>query len=652
MNIPLEKNTSAPLYAQIAAFLRGQIERGVLEPETRLPSIRRLASSLGVNRVTVETAYAELEADGLVVSRCGSGTYVLPPFPGCTTHRAALVPPSTFSDDNRQDRETQTGAHAATWPRVTTPPPTAPSRHQGAPAEALTATRWTAPPSDTATRSTVECATRETEGRTGGRTEGRAGGRVYASPDAQARERHGGPYPAEGNPHGTPLTETASRDETRRTVRGTSQAYDGPTVTTGAERRTYARGGMLSPAGHPAWQEALLHSRADLMGEAAVPLQIPAPEDGVIALASGNSDARLFPLDAFRRTMRSVLCRDGIHALEYEAPAGYPPLRRTIARILADQGMPATPDNVLVTSGSQQALHLVAQVVLRPGDPVYVESPSYADGMDLFRALGFRLVPVDMDDEGMRADALETALSRHGFGLVFTMPSFQNPTGICMSGQRRRRIAAIAEAHGVPILEDDYVGDIRYEGHAQPSLYSLTSPGQTFYAGTFSKMLIPGLRVGYLVADGPVLHLLVRAKRMHDLSTSGLVQRTLERFVDLGRYRSHLTRTCRTYRVRRDALLEAMHTHLPREVTVPPVRGGLFAWPTLPADIDASALLREAARRGVTAAPGTAFFIDAKRGERHLRINFTQHDPDVLEEAMSRLGKAVHACRGTARGTC
>lgn len=514
MNIPLDRSVALPLYAQVAAFIRAQIERGALEPGMRLPSIRRLSHDLGVNRVTIETAYGELEADGLVTSRGGSGTYVLPPFPACAM-----------------------------------------------------------------------------PARTG-----------QTAPDAamSANDRR--------------------KDEA-------SSACD------------------MANADLPAWQKVLLERRPDLSCDLMIPLQIPGPDEGPIALASGNSDARLFPLASFRRTLRAVLARDGIKALEYEDPAGYLPLRRTIARILADQGVPATPDTVLVTAGSQQALHLVAQVVLQPGDPVYVETPSYADGMALFRTLGLRIVPVATDNEGMSAEGLRQAIARHGHGLVFTMPNFQNPTGICMSGQRRRRLAAIAVAHGVPILEDDYVGDIRYEGYSQPSLHSLTPPGHTFYAGTFSKMLVPGLRMGYLVAEGPVLRMLARVKRMYDLSTSSLVQRTLERFVDLGSYRAHLTRACRIYRMRRDALLDSASRHLPDDVTIAPVRGGLFAWLTLPDGVGATALAHEATRHGVMVAPGTPFFAEGLQGEHHLRINFTQHDPEILEEGMCRLARAIASCR-------
>jgi len=514
MNIPLDRSLSQPLYAQVAAFIRAQIERGALEPGMRLPSIRRLSQDLGVNRVTIETAYGELEADGLVTARGGSGTFVLPPFPACAL-------PSL---------------------------------------------------------------------------DGRA---VPAAPPAVADRKRG----------------TAS------------SASDAATVEL------------------PRWQQALCDRRPDLSCDLMIPLQVPGPDEGPIALASGNSDARLFPLASFRRTLRTVLARDGIKALEYEDPAGYAPLRRTIARILADQGVPATPDTVLVTAGSQQALHLVAQVVLKPGDPVYVETPSYADGMALFRTLGLRIVPVFTDSEGMSAEGLREAIARHGHGLVFTMPNFQNPTGICMSGQRRRRIAAIAVAHGVPILEDDYVGDIRYEGYSQPSLHSLTPPGHTFYAGTFSKMLVPGLRMGYLVAEGPVLRMLARVKRMYDLSTSSVVQRTLERFVDLGSYRAHLTRACRIYKVRRDALLDSAVRHLPDDVTIAPVRGGLFAWLTLPEGVGATTLAHEAVRHGVTVTPGTPFFAEGLQGEQHLRINFTQHDPEILEEGMRRLARAIACCR-------
>ncbi|MFV0422750.1 PLP-dependent aminotransferase family protein [Oleidesulfovibrio sp.] len=489
MSIALSRHSEIPLYKQVAAYFRMRIELGELEAGTKLPSIRQLARTQGLNRITVETASAELEADGLVASRQGSGTFVLP----------------SFAPQEKAQEE----AHTA-WPR------------------------W----------------------------------------QYDAAERYNSIW----------------------------------------------RGNRL-------------------------PLRTGGMDGEIIHLAGGNSDPRLFPIDAFRKTLRDIMLRDGTDALSYEEDAGYMPLRQTIARILVDQGIATTPDNIIVTTGSQQAIYLIAQVVLQAGDTVYTEVPTYTESMNLFRALGMNIVSIPMDEGGMIIEKLQKELAVHGKGLIITMPTFHNPTGICMNGHRRRQLAAIAETSGIPVVEDDYAGDIRYDGHSQPAIKSLSAAGTTIYIGTFSKMLMPGLRVGYIVAEGPVREHLIRYKRMLDLSTSGIVQRTLERFVDVGSYRNHLNRLCRTYRLRRDTLLTAAELYLPDDVFITPPDGGLFAWLQLPDDLSAEKIDKAARKHGVSVADGRAFFPDPDDGNHYLRINFCQHSAEILTTAIQRLGAAMHSCR-------
>ncbi|HWL43404.1 MAG TPA: PLP-dependent aminotransferase family protein [Ilumatobacter sp.] len=208
-----------------------------------------------------------------------------------------------------------------------------------------------------------------------------------------------------------------------------------------------------------------------------------------------------------------------------------------------------------------------------------------------------------------------------------------------MSAPRRHRLIEISRARQVPVLEDDFVGDLRYEGHGLPALKALDARGDVIYAGTFSKLLMPGVRVGYLVADGPVLDRLARLKHATDLSTSSLMQRTLDRYVTVGRYQTHLRRSIRTYRSRRDALIDALRTTIPSVAVVAP-RGGLFAWVTLPDGARATALREAALRRGVDLAPGTAFFAKPAEGERYVRMNFAVHDEARIGEGVQRLAAA------------
>ncbi len=484
MRIPLDRQSTVPLYRQIEAFLRQGILSGNLPPDTRLPAIRQLARDLGVNRITVENAYAELKADGLILTQVGSGTYVLPPYP---------LPPLPKDDPG------------APWPL------------------------W--------------------------------------QQDVQARSK------------------------TLKRVRSNE---------------------ILGTA-HP----------------------------NLIDFAGGAGDSRMFPVKDLRKSIQAVMRRDGIAALEYGERNGYAPLRSTIAHVLASQGLQASPDTILITAGSQQAIALISQLLLKPEDVILVESPTYAEGLDLFRTLDLKVVGIPTDERGMQVDKLEKLLQRHHPKLIYTIPNFHNPTGACLSSRRRRQLIVLADRYNVPILEDDFVGDLRYEGRAQPALKALDPGGRVIYVSTFSKMLMPGLRVGFLVVEGPVYDSLVRCKRVNDLATSTLVQRALEAYVTIGRYQTHLRRSCRAYRKRRDRMLLAINRHLSAGVHFDPPQGGLFVWLRLPDNLSAEKLHPLAYEEGVTFAPGSGFFPDGFDGERYIRLNFAIQPPDDIETGIRRLGKAI-----------
>jgi GntR family transcriptional regulator/MocR family aminotransferase len=349
-----------------------------------------------------------------------------------------------------------------------------------------------------------------------------------------------------------------------------------------------------------------------------------------------------FPVADFYKAMQAVIRRDGTAALEYDDfDNGYAPLRQTITHVLASQGIQAHPDQVLVTSGSQQALALVCQILLRPGDTVVVERPTYNLALELFRSLQQNIVGVPIDEHGMQTEALEAVLQQQHPRLIYTIPNFQNPSGMCLSAPRRRQLVALADRYNVPILEDDFVGDLRYTGRALPAIKALDPGGRVIYVGSFSKMLMPGLRVGYLLADGPIFSRLVRQKRVTDLTTSTLMQRTLDLFVTVGRYQAHLRRSCRAYRRRRDAMLAAIQHYLPVDVQVKPPQGGLFIWLCLPAGLSSQRLLPLALEAGVEFAPGGRFFPNPTDGARYLRLNFATQTPEAIEQGIERLGQAV-----------
>lgn len=487
MRIPLDAKSSVPLYRQIEQFLRQQIKSSVLAAETRLPASRELATGLGVSRVTVINAYAELEAAGLVYSLQGSGTFVAP-LP------AALV------EANGQ----QTAA--------------------------------------------------------------------FQSPPWQE---------AFANPVATPTMEQFH-------------------------------------------QQVEASNRSDL-----------------IEFISGMGSAEFFSVDDFRKTLQAILRRDGASALGYGGDsAGYGPLRNTIAQILSSEGIPTHTGQVLITSGSQQALSITARLLLRPGDAVLVEDPTYGIGIELFESLDARLVPVAMDSEGLKMDALESALRLHHPRLIYTIPTFHNPTGISMSTYRRKQLVSLAMHYNVPILEDDFVGDLRYEGHARPALKALDPGGYVIYVNTFSKTLAPGLRIGFLVVSGPVYEQLLVHKRNSDYATSDLIQRALDAYITVGRYQSHLRRVRRTYRQRRDAMLQALSEVMPASVSWQRPSGGLFVWLKLPPQITADDLFPIALREGVTFAPGSAFFAD-RQPRPVLRLNYAVQPPEAIAKGIGRLGRAL-----------
>jgi GntR family transcriptional regulator/MocR family aminotransferase len=360
-----------------------------------------------------------------------------------------------------------------------------------------------------------------------------------------------------------------------------------------------------------------------------------------ISFAGGIGDHRLFPVDEFRKVLQAVIRRDGAAALDYGDDAGHPGLRTVIAQVLTSQGLATRPEDVLVTSGSQQALALISSALLHPGDAVLVEQPTYRGALDLFRRQGLRLVGIGVDGQGMRVEELEALLLMHHPRLIYTIPNFHNPTGVCLATPRRRRLVALAARHNIPIVEDDFVGDLRFEGRSQPALKTSDAGGGVLYVSTFSKMLMPGLRVGFVVAEGPIHRVLVHAKRAHDLASCNLVQRAVCEYVTIGRYQTHLRRSGRACHRRRDAMVDAMRRFLPVDVEVDPPRGGLFLWIRLPPAISSTTLLPLAHHAGVTFAPGNDFFVEPRHGESFLRLNFATHPPEVIVEGVKRLGRAM-----------
>jgi 2-aminoadipate transaminase len=369
-------------------------------------------------------------------------------------------------------------------------------------------------------------------------------------------------------------------------------------------------------------------------------LKVTAQPD-VISLAGGLPAPELFPVDEYRRAFEWVLETDGAQALQYGPTEGYRPLRELLATRLTGFGITATADDVLITNGSQQALDLIAKVLLDPGDAVLVENPTYLGALQAFNQYQPTYVTVGMDEDGMLVDEVGQALERNRgrIKFIYALPNFQNPTGRSMSLARRQRLVALAREFGVPVIEDDPYGELRYEGSHIPSLKSLDAES-VIYLGTFSKILAPGFRLGWIVASGEAQETLLHAKQPSDLHTGMAPQMATHHVARNGFVDQHVERIKDFYRERRDVMLLALEEHFPADAHFTRPAGGLFVWAELPHYIDTRELLLDAVKERVAFVPGQGFHSDHS-GTNTMRLNFSNVPPEKLREGIRRLGKAI-----------
>ena len=353
-------------------------------------------------------------------------------------------------------------------------------------------------------------------------------------------------------------------------------------------------------------------------------------------------DASLYPHDEFRRTLQRALAKGGAELYDYGPPQGDLGLRKALVERMARAGIETDPEQVLITAGATQGFAIAIRLFCDAGDGVALESPTYPWAFATLLGVGVRPVPVPLADDGMNLDRLDAALARGGVRLIYTMPSFHNPTGISTSLAHRRRLLEIAGRHGVPILEDDFEKDLRVRGRGAPPLRALDRRGLVIYMGTFSKTLFPAARVGWLILPPTMMSSALLAKRSLDLTSSPLVQAGLALFLREGRYEPHLRRVTKELGRRLEAAERALAHALPEGSRVAPVEGGFLLWVTLPAPLDALALLPEAKRAGVVYAPGELFHPDA-RGGGCLRISVAATPVEELERGIRALGEVVRA---------
>jgi len=372
---------------------------------------------------------------------------------------------------------------------------------------------------------------------------------------------------------------------------------------------------------------------------------------GMISFGGGLPAPDVFPVQRFEEACRKVLSEQATLALQYGETEGYQPLRELIANNMARYGIKAKVENVLITSGSQQALDLIGKLFINRGDRVLLEAPTYLGALQAFNVYGAEYVSVPIDENGLRTDMLEEPL-RSGPKFMYVLPNFQNPAGTTLSEVRRHELVLIADRYGIPIVEDDPYGQLRYEGEHLPSLVVLDrenlrrddgySIGNVIYLSTFSKTLAPGLRLGWIVAPPEVISKLTQLKQGADLHTSTFTQFVAYEVARDGFLDQHVKLIRKTYRERRDVMLQALKEFFPPAVAWTHPKGGLFLWVTLPDGLDMQAVFRSAIEQNVAFVPGDSFYAnDGREGSRHMRLNFSNAAPEQIREGIRRLAAAV-----------
>jgi 2-aminoadipate transaminase len=369
----------------------------------------------------------------------------------------------------------------------------------------------------------------------------------------------------------------------------------------------------------------------------------------VISFAGGMPAPDVFPVEEFSAACGQVLKEWGALALQYGSTEGYLPLREMIARHTERYGISVTAENILITSGSQQALDIIGKVFINPGDRILVEEPTYLGALQAWNAYGAEYVTVRMDENGMVIDELENAL-RSGVKFIYVLPNFQNPTGVTLSTERRQKLLEIADQYGVPIIEDDPYGQLRYEGENLPSIVSMDNEyrkngsneyrGNVIYLSTFSKTLAPGLRLAWVIAPAQVIRKLVQAKQGADLHTSTFNQIVAYEVARGGFIDRHIWLIRRVYGERRNIMLDAMEELFPPGVQWTKPQGGLFLWGMLPQEMDTAAIFKIAVARKVAFVPGSSFFA-LGGGKNTMRLNFSYSNPEQIHIGIERLANVL-----------
>jgi 2-aminoadipate transaminase len=365
----------------------------------------------------------------------------------------------------------------------------------------------------------------------------------------------------------------------------------------------------------------------------------------VISLAGGLPDTSTFPPATFAAAASRVAANSCARALQYGPTDGLEEAKECIEEVMAAEGMSVEHDEIVVTTGGQQVIDLVTKALIDPGDVVVCEAPTYPGAVPVFSSYEADVVQIEMDGDGMRVDLLGDALDRlerdgRRPKFIYTVPSFQNPAGVSLSLERRRRLVQIANERELLVLEDNPYGLLRYEGTPDPPLFALDGGVYVMYLGTFSKILSPGIRLGWVVAPPPVLEKINLGKQAADLCSSALAQFMVHAYFQESDWRAYVASLTEIYRMRRDTMLDSLAEFFPAEAEWTRPSGGLFVWVTLPDFIDTTDLLARALRDNVAFVPGTGAYLDG-RGRSSMRLNFSGVGEDLIREGVRRIGVVV-----------
>ncbi len=366
---------------------------------------------------------------------------------------------------------------------------------------------------------------------------------------------------------------------------------------------------------------------------------------GLISFAGGLPSPLTFPIDQLKEISCEVLEKDGPAALQYSTTEGDPVLRKLLAERYAAQGLKITADNLIITTSSQQALDLIPKVLIDPGDKIIVGLPSYLGGIQSFHNYGANMIGVKHDKFGMRSDKLEEELKILKMvgekpKFVYIIPDFQNPAGVTMPEWRRLEIISICQKYDVLIVEDSPYRELRFEGEPQRTIYQLADEGRVILLGTFSKIFVPGFRIGWIIGHEKIVDKIVMSKQSTDLCTSSFVQKIAARYIEKGYFDKNLQNIISMYKEKKDVMMKAFEEYLPEGVTWTNPEGGLFLFVTLPEKMDAEDLFIKAVDNNVAFVIGKVFHCDDS-GKNTMRINFSFASQEEIVEGVKRLGKAI-----------